>query len=264
MLKFFASLFLALMIGLAAKPATAHFQLLYTPDVNVKKAGTLPLRMIFWHPMSIGHIMAMGQPEEFYALFKGKKTDLMPTLKPITFTGPDNSAAAFEGSVTVKRNGDYTLVLIPSPYYEESEDIYIQQITKSYINKGDLPTDWAEPAGLPTEIIPLNKPYGAVVGSTFSGLVLSDGKPVVGAKLEIEFIPAEPDLETNKAKPAQAIEMPGGALVTTTDANGIFTFGIPKAGHWGFAALDIGPVTEHNGKKLSQDAVIWVRAHDFK
>lgn len=48
------------------------------------------------------------------------------------------------------------------------------------------------------------------------------------------------------------------------DENGVFTFGIPKAGYWGFAALGSGPLREHEGKELSQDAVLWIRAEDLK
>ena len=58
--------------------------------------------------------------------------------------------------------------------------------------------------------------------------------------------------------------MPGGAIVAITDANGYFTFGIPKAGFWGFAALGSGPDKEFQGKELSQDAVLWVRAYDVQ
>ena len=48
------------------------------------------------------------------------------------------------------------------------------------------------------------------------------------------------------------------------DANGTFNFSIPKAGQWGFAALGVGSETEHNGKDLSQDAVIFVQALPVK
>ncbi len=54
--------------------------------------------------------------------------------------------------------------------------------------------------------------------------------------------------------------MPGGAVVIRSDDNGLFTYAVPRAGHWGFAALDIGPDKMHGGKDLSQDAVIWIRA----
>ena len=261
-----------LLIGLAGltalaavtTSANAHFQLVYTPQVNLEKPAELPFKLIFWHPFENGHVMDMGKPESFYYVHKGKKTDLMDKIGPMTFAGASNQAAAYDASVPVKRNGDYIFVLTPAPYYEGSEDIFIQQITKSFINKGGIPTGWNEEIGLPTEIVPLNKPTNVIAGSTFSGKVLSGGKPVAGAEIEIEFMAAEPDMAANKPKTPTASPMPGGAVVAVTDENGVFTFGIPKAGFWGFAALDIGPDKEHEGKTLSQDAVIWVRAYDIK
>jgi len=260
------SIFAAAMIGIlgTAQQANAHFQLIYTPEINVQKAGDLPLKLVFWHPMSNGHAMAMDEPIEFYSVFKNKKTDLKQTLKSITFKGLSNEAAAFDASVTLKRNGDYTLVAVPSPYYEESEDIYIQQITKVVINKGDVPTDWAQPLGLKTEIVPLSKPYGALAGSTFSGIVLKNGQPAPGVEIEIEHMIAEPDMNANKPQNTNVSEVPGGAIVALSDAQGKFSFGIPKAGYWGFAALGSGPDSEFKGKELSQDAVLWIKAHTLE
>ncbi len=247
-----------------ATSAMAHFQLVYTPKVNIEKPANLPFKLVFWHPMSNGHVMDMGVPQEFFFVHRGKRTDLKDTLKPITFHGASNSAKAYEATAKIKRNGDYAFVLIPSPYYEKSEGKYIQQITKSCVNKSEMPTDWNKPVGLPAEIVPLNKPYGVIAGSTFSGIVLSEGKPVAGAEIEVEFMSAEPDMAANKPKAMVAKPIPGGAIVAITDANGVFTFGLSRAGFWGFAALDIGPEKQYDGKPLSQDAVLWVYAHDLK
>lgn len=252
-----------LAMGLAL-PASAHFQLIYNPEANPAEPGEMPFKLIFWHPFENGHAMDMGQPEEFFMVFKGERTDLINSLTPITFHGAHNESAAFEGTVPVRRNGDYIVGLVPAPYYEESEDIYIQQLTKTYVNKGGIPTGWEEPVGMKTEFVPLNKPYGAVVGSTFSAQLLSDGEPVAGAEIEIEYMSAEPDMETNSPGETTAEPVPGGAMVAMTDANGVFTFGVPKSGWWGFAALGSGPDTEFDGKELSQDAVIWIRAYDLE
>ena len=249
---------------LAPLAAAAHFQLVYTPEVNLTKAGNVPVKLIFWHPFENGHVMDMGEVIDFYAVNRGKKIDLKDTLKQIKFEGSENTATAYDASVPLKRSGDYVLVAVPSPYYEESEDIYIQQIAKSYLNLNEVPTDWMEPQGLPTEIIPLNKPTNIVAGSTFTGRVMADGKPVPGAEIEVEYMAAEPSMDENKPKDPTASPMPGGALVAVSDDNGYFTFGIPKAGFWGFAALGSGNTKEHEGKELSQDAVIWVRAFDVK
>ncbi|SNY93153.1 cobalt/nickel transport protein [Cohaesibacter sp. ES.047] len=243
--------------------AEAHFQLLYTPEVMLDKAAKIPLKMMFGHPMENGHAMDMGQPEAFDVYFKGKKTDLLPTLNPIVWKGAHNDAKGFETSYKIKRNGDYIFALTPTPYYEESEDIYIQQITKSFVNKA-MPTDWNEPLGLATEIVPFNKPYQIFVGSSFTGQVLSEGKPAAGIECEIEYINPTVDLEANAFSKEADGPVPDSAIVAFTDANGMFSFGLPRAGKWGFACMGAGPATEHEGKELSQDAVLWIDVTEFK
>lgn len=256
----------ALIAAAILLPATAqaHFQLIHAESPIVEGPGDVPLRLIFWHPFENGYAMDMDPPLAFYAVNRGERIDLMDRLAPITFKGARNDAAAYEASVPVTRPGDYVLVVEPAPYYEESEDIFIQQLTKVYLNHAEFPSDWMKPQDLPVEILPLNKPYNIVASSTFTGQVLSGGQPVAGAEIEVEYMAAEPDLSTNAAKAAVAAPMPGGSVVAISDANGYFTFGIPRAGWWGFAALDSGPATEHLGKPLSQDAVIWVRAWDVR
>ena len=115
--------------------------------------------------------------------------------------------------------------------------------------------------------LPLPKPYGLWTGNVFQGQVLSNGKPVAGAEVEVEYMSHEPNLKKNGLSAKSSVKYPNGVMVTQaimTDANGVFTFGIPKAGWWGFAALGVGPDKKHDGKELSQDAVIWVQAVDMK
>ncbi len=241
----------------------AHFQLMYTPESMLSSPATVDMKLVFGHPMENGHIMDMEKPEAFSVTFKGKQTDLLPTLKSITWTGPDNTAKAYQTDYKIRRNGDYIFALTPTPYYEKGEDVYIQQITKRFINKSGMPTGWEAPLGLKTEIVPLNKPYQVLAGSTFSGQLLSKGKPIAGAECEIEFLNTDIDSKTNAFGKATHREAPGAAIVAITDPNGVFTFGIPKAGKWGFACLGSGPETEYKGKELSQDAVIWIEAKDI-
>ena len=109
--------------------------------------------------------------------------------------------------------------------------------------------------------------YGLWTGNVFQGQVLSNGKPVAGAEVEVEYMSHEPNLKKNGLSAKSSVKYPNGVMVTQaimTDANGVFTFGIPKAGWWGFAALGVGPDKKHDGKELSQDAVIWVQAVDMK
>ncbi len=244
--------------------ANAHFLLQYTEHSQVARRGDVPMKLIFWHPFDNSRVMDMAPPEEFFMVHRGVRIDLSDRLVATTFVGACNEGAAFDATIPVKRSGDYVIVTVPAPYYDENEDAYIQQITKSFLNRNAMPTDWSAPVGLPTEIIPLSKPYNIIAGSNFAGRVVADGKPVAGAEIEIEYVAAEPDMETGTATEPTVSSMPGGAVVAIADDNGYFSFGVPRAGIWGLAALGSGPVTEYEGKKLSQDAVIWIRAHDLE
>jgi cobalt/nickel transport protein len=252
------------MIVAGATTASAHFQLLYTPEVNLARAADVTMKMVFWHPLENGPMMDMGKPQAVYYRHKGKNVDLTEEVSEVSFHGPINDAVAFEVTTPVRRLGDYIFVIEPAPYLEESEGIYIQQFTKSYLNRGGVPTDWMEPVGLPAEILPLNKPTNVMVGSSFTGRVLSDGKPVGNAEIEIEYMAAELDPQNNATFPPSVSPVPGGSIVALSDSDGYFTFGIPRAGFWGFAALGVGAKKTHNDKSLSQDAVIWIRAFDFE
>lgn len=252
-------------MALVTSPTEAHFLSIYAPQAVMDSPTQTNVDLIFWHPLGGGHIMDMGgAPEEFFMIHRGKRTDLTESLTEIDFTSAANTGQAYSAPVTFQASGDYTLATVPRPYFEETEDIYIQQLTKAYFNRGQLPSGWDVPVGLPTEILPLSRPYNALVGSSFTGQVISEGKPVARAEIEVEFIAAEPDVDTHTSGEPTVSEAAGGAIVLFSDANGYFTFGIPHAGWWGFAALGVGPETEFNGKELSQDAVIWITAHEFQ
>ena len=251
----------------AAIPASAHFVMLYTPDTLVDKGGEIPLKAVFTHPFEAGHTMKMDKPLEFFVVNKERKTDLLGTLKSIVWKSLENSAKAWETSYQLRGMGDYVFCLVPAPYYEKGEDGYIQQITKMIVNNGSLPTDWDSEIGLKAEIVPLDKPYALWTGNVFRGIVKSDGKPVPFAEIEVEYLNHMPEMKENQFAKKGAVEAPHDAFVTMTikaDASGTFTFGIPRAGWWGFAALGAGPDTEYEGKELSQDAVIWIQARNMK
>lgn len=266
---------IALAFTLMAGSAFAHFQMLYTPESALNKGETIELRHVFTHPFADEHTMDMGlqhdskdlmSVEAFYVINKDKKKDLLSTLKPISFKGHHNSGSAYKSTYKARRMGDHLFVIQPAPYFEANEDAYIQQITKMVVNVAGAPTDWDKELGLKAEIVPLTKPYAIWTGSTFSGVVKSNGEPVPFAEIEVEYLNRDVDLAANAMGPAY-VEAPQDSFVTMgikADQNGKFTFGIPKAGWWGFAALGAGSDTEYKGKELSQDAVIWVQAKDMK
>jgi cobalt/nickel transport protein len=257
----------ALLIGALATPAMAHFQMIYTPDSALEKAGEISLELVFTHPFDAGHTMDMKKPEQFFVVRKGRKKDLLETLKPIEWTSLTNSGAAYETSYRLRGMGDNVFCLTPAPYYEKEEDVYIQQITKMVVNTAGFPTDWDREIGLPTEIVPLDKPYGLWTGNVFRGVVKSSGKPVPHAEIEVEYLNHQPLPAHNAFAKKAEVEAPQDAFAVQTinaNVNGEFAFGIPRAGWWGFCALGSGPENSRKGKTLSQDAVIWVQARDMK
>lgn len=248
-------------------PAMAHFQMIYTPESALEKAQSVDLKLVFTHPFEAGHTMDMGQPEQFFVVRKEKKKDLLGTLKPINWNSLTNNGAAYEASYKLRGMGDNIFCLVPSPYLEKEEDCYIQQITKMVVNTGGFPTDWDAEIGLPAEIVPLDKPYALWTGNVFRGVVKGGGKPVPYADIEVEYMNHQPLLDHNAFAQKAIVAAPQDAFVTMTikaNVNGEFSFGIPRAGWWGFCALGAGPTKKHKGKELSQDAVIWVQARDMK
>ncbi|MFO7859686.1 MAG: DUF4198 domain-containing protein [Desulfosalsimonas sp.] len=252
---------------LMAAPAMAHFQMIYTPETALENGQAIDLKLVFTHPFDAGHTMDMEEPEQFFVVRKQRKKDLKDKLKPIEWTGLENSGAAYESTCRLRGMGDNVFCLVPAPYYEEEEDVYIQQITKMMVNTAGFPTDWDAEVGLPAEIVPLDKPYALWTGNVFRGVVKREGKPVPHAEIEVEYLNHEPDMKKNAFARKAKVRAPQDSFVTMTikaNVNGEFAFGIPRAGWWGFCALGAGPATEHNGKELSQDAVIWVQARDMK
>ncbi len=258
---------LCCLVGLAfASPGFCHFQMLYSPHMALERGGMLPIKLVFTHPYEAGHTMNMEKPEVFFTLHKGKRTELLESLQPIIWTSLTNSAQGWEMSYRLRGMGDWVFCLQPAPYLEQSEDVYIQQMTKTIFNVGTLPTDWWREVGMTAEIVPLHIPYNLLVGNVFCGIVKSQGKPVPFAEIEVEYINHTPKMSANtfaKEANAKTPETFGWPTTIRANANGEFFYGLPRSGWWGFCALGVGPQTSYKGKDLSQDAVIWVEAVDM-
>ncbi len=237
----------------------AHFQLLLPSDDCISEGDSkeIKLQLIFTHPMEASHTMNMDRPVVFGVLHKEKKKDLLKTLKPLTF----QDASAFQTTYKIRGFGDFVFYLEPAPYWESMESKYITQFTKVVVNAMGMPTDWDKEVGLKAEIVPLTRPYGLWVGNVFEGIVKMDGEAVPYAEIEVEYLNAG----AFSGLVSGAVEVPGDAFVTQVikaDGNGVFTFGIPRAGWWGFAALMDGP--KLNGKDQEIGAVMWINAHRMK
>jgi len=208
----------------------------------------------FSHPFEmIG--MELVKPEAFGVMANGRKQDLLGKLKKTRVM----DHTAWNTDYKIKRPGVYAFYMEPRPYWEPAEDCFIVHYTKTVVTAFGDDEGWDEEIGLKTEIVPLSKPFGLYAGNLFQGIVKMDGKPIPFAEVEVEFY--------NVDKKAEA---PTDYMITQTikaDKNGVFTYAVPKAGWWGFAALNTSEKKmkiKGEEKDVELGAVIWVKFHDWK
>jgi len=199
--------------------------------------------------------MDMEIPKAFGVLRDGEKEDLLQSLKKKEIKGH----TTWEASYKIKKPGDHIFYVEPSPYWEPAEEAFIIHYTKVIVNSLGLEEGWDAELGLKTEIVPLTRPYGLWAGNVFQGIVKVDGRPVPYAEVEVEYYNHGGNLKA----PADSYI----TQVVKADGNGVFTYAMPRAGWWGFAALNTADYTiKHNGKEYPVEigAVLWVRTRDMK
>jgi len=234
----------------------AHFGMIIPSDDMVTKTDdkNITLKIMFIHPME-GHYMNMEKPVQFGLIVKGKKTDLLAALKETKVKG----FSTWETTYKIRTPGDHIFYVEPKPYWEPAEDCFIVHYTKVVVNSLGLEEGWDEEVGLKTEIVPLTRPYGLWAGNVFQGVVKVKGKPEPYAEVEVEYYN-----EDGKVKwPAD----PMVTQVIKADGNGMFTYAMPRAGWWGFAALNEDEKKikyEGENKSVEIGAVLWVRTYDMK
>ncbi len=254
------------LVLLMFSPVFAHFGTIVPSDdiITQDDGKLLHLEVKFIHPME-GQYMEMAKPKRFGVLHAGKKTDLLSELKAVKGKSPDQSQkyTFWTTEYKIRRPGDYTFFVEPTPYWEPAEDLFILHYTKVCVNALGLEAGWDEQLGLETEIVPLTRPYGLWTGNLFTGQVLLKGQPVPFAEVEIEYL-------NESVGNISVIHPPSDPYVTQvvkTDDRGIFSYAMPKAGWWGFSALSEADWTithDKVEKKVEIGAVYWVRTRDMQ
>ena len=236
--------------------ANAHFGMVIPSDDMITQDDnkSITLKVQFIHPME-GDYMDMDKPAQFGVLIQGKKIDLLNTLQEKKI----NDCTTWEANYQIKRPGDCIFYMEPQPYWEPAEDCFIIHYTKVIVNALDLEVGWDEEVGLKTEIIPLTRPYGLWTGNVFQGIVKVKGKAVPYSEVEVEYYNQD-----------GKVRWPADPMITQVikaDQNGVFTYAMPRAGWWGFAALnEDGEKIKHNGEEKSVEigAVLWVKTYDME
>jgi cobalt/nickel transport protein len=240
---------------LITSPTHAHFGMII-PDqpIITQDNKTTELTLSFSHPFE-NHTMNLDKPKRFFVAVNDKNTALINTLEQIDLL----EHTAWKSSYSFKRPGIYQFVMEPAPYWEPSEDLSIIHYTKTIVAAFGDDEGWDKPVGLPTEIVPLLRPFGNYAGNSFTGQVLVNGVPAAHADVEIELY-----------NPTGTYRAPSDYHVTQlvkANSEGIFTFTCPVAGWWGFAALTEADYTLKNpdgkDKPVELGAVLWTHFHPF-
>jgi len=236
--------------------AYAHFGMVIPSDSMVMQGESkvVNVTLSFSHPFE-GEGMELVKPGAFGVIFDGKKQDLLNNLEETKVMGH----TAWQVDYRIKRPGVYVFYMEPKPYWEPAEDCFIIHYAKTVVTAFGNDEGWDEEIGLKTEIVPLSRPFGLYAGNVFQGIVKLKGKPVPYAEVEVEYYN-----EDGKS------EAPTDYMVTQTikaDQNGVFTYAAPRAGWWGFAALNSADYKlDYKGEKKDVElgAVLWVKFHDWK
>src|SRR6185295_10345875 len=89
----------------AAGVASAHFQLLYTPNTALNAAEAMHFVMVFSHPAHGGPTMEMAEPQAFYVVSQRGdaaepvRTDLKSSLAAIDWQTKDGPMRAYEAKL---------------------------------------------------------------------------------------------------------------------------------------------------------------------
>ncbi|SFO85551.1 cobalt/nickel transport protein [Cohaesibacter marisflavi] len=241
-------------LALFSAPALAHFQEVIPSADVLPEGGEVNIDMVFTHPFEGGPVMEMKKPVKMGVFKAGTTTDLLPRIKQSEIDGKTTWSLETE----LVEPGASIFYVEPQPYWEPAEGKYIIHYAKVVVDNYASGEGWDELVGLPVEIQPLTRPTGLWAGNVFSGVVLKEGNPVPFAEIEVEFI--------NDA----SITAPNDAFITQVikaDANGTFTYAMPRAGWWGFAALVEGdePMSSPEGKDVPVElgALMWVKTTDM-
>ena len=250
-----ASCVAGLFLG-AAGQAMAHFGMVI-PSENIvtQEKKSVELTLSFSHPFELTG-MDMTKPEKFYVMKDGNKTDLLNSLEEIKVMDHQSWQTTYQ----VNQPGVYHFAMEPKPYWEPAEDLSIIHYTKTIVAAFGADESWDQAMGLPTEIVPLLRPFGNYAGNSFNGKVLLDNAPVPYAEVEVEFY--------NQDGSLQAPSDYHVTQVIKADANGIFSFSCSRAGWWGFSALNEADYVLNNpqgeAKAVELGAVLWIYLDEYQ
>lgn len=232
--------------------AYAHFGMVIPSESSVEN-DEISLDYKFAHPFE-GTLMDIPMPKSAGVLVNDKKIDLLKNLKE----QKQDNMRFYSAKYNIKEPAVHIFYADLAPYFEKNEQIFIHHTAKSVVNAYGAGEGWDKSVGLKAEIIPLTRPFGLYKGNNFSGVVMYKGKPAKNVIVEVEYL-------NNKG-----LKAPSDDHITQeikTNERGEFSFTMPLAGWWGFAALlDDDEKIKKDGKDYNVElgAIIWIETKDYQ
>jgi len=233
----------------------AHF-LVVKPESDAVRKPFVEVETEFTHPAE-GYPSMHYQIERSGVFVNGRIYPIRWKLGYIPAEpGSSEMVEKYTADIRLHGPGVYQIFVEQKPYFEPTEEQFIQQIAKVYVSAFGWEEGWNRPIGLKVEIVPLTRPFGLWEGNTFVGMVLKDGKPLPNARVEVEYLNTKHVKYPNELLYTQVVH---------TDKNGIFVYTVPWSGWWGFSAIthsgEIKNPSDGKEYPLELDAVLWIYAY---
>jgi cobalt/nickel transport protein len=245
-----------LLLGLAAPPAAAHYNMLLPEAFGAKRGAAVTITYQWGHPFE-HQLFNAPEPEGLFVLSPGGyETHLGPSGKKATVRGADGKpVSVYRYRFTPEERCDYRVILHTAPIWMEEEQAFFQDTVKVVLHV-QAQRGWDTRAGQEFEVVPLTRPYGLEPGMAFQAQVISDGKPLAGVMVEVE-----------RYNPTPPKELPLDEHITRTakaDPNGVVTHTLTESGWWCLTAQRNGGKREHEGKTypVRQRTTLWVWVDD--
>lgn len=207
----------ALLLGLAGT-AAAHFPILTGDGPFAQKGKRVVLRYAFGHPFEAERIAAAKPTQVVARTPSGKTLDLTSSL----VAAGTAKARSWTLPFVPAERGDHWIVVRSAPARHGQEELV--DVTKLVLNVSSVQKGWDKALALPIEIVPLTRPYGLPLNVSLRAKVLVGGKPLAGAKVEVEA--------HNATRPTV---LPPEAFITRvekTNAAGGFAVTLDRKGWW--------------------------------
>ncbi len=244
-----------LLFSCFAMPGMAHFPIFLHDAPFAQLGESIHLFFADGHPYEREWEDA-PQPEKIFALLpSGKREDLTEQMVEKSVEIEDEEIVTWAVDYSPKQKGDTIFALNTQPYFGRGNQAY-QEYSK-VISHVDIQKGWDQSTNQPLEIVPYTRPYGLEEGFLFTGQLVQEGQPVPNIEIEIEQYLEEP--------PQELPPEPLITYVVKTDANGMFSFTLPRPGWWMLAGYveDIGDIKNDNETyTLNGTAQIWVHVEE--